>query len=156
MEGEDYKRNDRPNKGKPPAYLVDYEVPPHVRRQNPIAAGPPAPPGNVPAEDDDARSVKSHHSTHSMFSEMSVGAKARKKQFQAQLLEEKLLMDMEEELDKSEMELRKRKLERERRLSQIRSQIDKAEIEEEFGVELDPQPPVQRQQLNVKAPEFVP
>src|SRR5207237_4099310 len=102
MEGEDPKRSDRPNKGKPPAYLIDYEVPPHVRPQNPIAAGPSAPPGNVPAEDDDAKSVKSHHSTHTMSSPMSVGAMARRKQLESELHRKMLLADMEEEVGKAE------------------------------------------------------
>src|SRR5437016_8140201 len=46
MEGEDPKRSDRPNKGKPPAYLVDYEVPPYVRPQDPTPVGHHLPPSS--------------------------------------------------------------------------------------------------------------
>src|SRR5207237_8451097 len=130
MEGEDPKRSDRPNKGKPPVYLVDYEVPPHVRPQNSIAAGPSVSQGNVPAAEDEAKSIKCHQSTHSMFSRMSVGAIARRNQLEAELHRKMLLADMKEQVDKAELEVRKIKLERIKEQSALLSEIEKAEIEE--------------------------
>ena len=121
--------------------------------QNPIAAGPSAPQENVPAEEDDTKSVKSYHSTHSMFSQMSVGAIARRKQLEAELYQEKLIADMEEEVDKAELEVRKRKLERMKKQSVLLTQIEKNAIEVEYGVDLGsriPQPT-----LNAKALEFI-
>src|SRR5207237_9794917 len=145
------------NKGKSPAYLVDYEVPPYVHPQDPTPVGhylppssgvrlrnrgnedirrpqpppllpqsqqtnaaypsqPPSaahlpqPPHAVstlpqqptaarPPAEDDVQSIKSHRSTHSMFSQISVGAMARQKQLEGELSQKMLLADMEEEVD---------------------------------------------------------
>src|SRR5207237_6662641 len=122
--------------------------------QNTSAAGPSAPQKNVPAEEDDTKSVRSHHSTHSMFSQMSVGAIARRKQLEAELHQEKIIADMEEEVDKAELEVRKRKLERMKKQSVLLTQIEKTAIEVEYGVHLGSM--IQQTTINAKVPEFIP
>src|SRR5207237_7083930 len=128
MEGEDLKRSDRPNKGKPPGYLTDYEVHPSVRPQQPNAAGLSEPPAtgeemNVESKspirhstpqwrfltrhtisdrESDTRSEHSHASRRSnktTKTKASVNSTARRLELEAELAEKLKMDEMENELE---------------------------------------------------------